>query len=39
MHFSRGGQRPKTSAKAEREHEIKRRLLLERKVMANLDSM
>ena len=39
MHFSRGGQGPKTSAKVEREHKIKRRLPLERKVMANLDSI
>ena len=39
MHFPRGGQRPRTPAKVEREHEIKRRLLLERKVMANLDSI
>ena len=39
MHFSRGGQRPKTPAKVEREHEIKRRLPFERKVMANLDSI
>ena len=28
-----------TPVKVEREHEIKRRLLLERKVMANLDSI
>ena len=39
MHFSRGGQGPKTSAKVEREHKIKRCLPLERKVMANLDSI